>query len=445
MTLLRQRIGPWLARPTPAHLPDLEQPREEETPDRSSDETLPVAPDVTSWSNEDWISAEAKAQELFNPSSPIDRERFFSGRLSQVSDLLDAIHEKGAHAILYGERGVGKSSLANIIAAKIAPAATRIRFLRENCRPEDTFFTLWSKILFEHRFNGVSIPELLKNEAREFVVIKVLEELPKNLHYVFAFDEFDRISSPETKVAIADTIKHFSDYPKNVTIVIVGVGQSVEQLFGAHPSIQRCCRQILLPRMPKPELRGILTDRYARIGLRCSDEMTERVVDLSCGFPGYLHLAGREAALSALRARRAEITEEDYLQALGESVRRTQESIVAAYNKATYSAYDNIYKQVLLACAMASSDERGMFSAADIRDALTEILGRRIEIANFTRHLAAFCDAERGPVLRKDGKEKPIKYQFVDAALQRYVFLLARKGRSDCCPPRDTAPETRGS
>jgi len=131
--------------------------------------------------------------------------------------------------------------------------------------------------------------------------------------------------------------------------------------------------------------------------------------------------------LSALRRKSRRIEDFDYSQSIKESVRRAQESIITAYNKAIYSAKENIYKEVLLACAMARADERGMFAAADIRDALIEILGRRVEIASFTRHLAAFCDPDRGPILRKSGKKNRFQYQFVDAPLQPYIFMDARR------------------
>lgn len=381
------------------------------------------------WSDQDWGLAHATTQRLFNPSSPIDEERLFSGRLEQVNDLLNVVYEKGAHAILFGERGVGKSSLANTITAKIPPAVTNIKFLKENCRPDDTFFTLWSKILFTFQYDGVLVADYLKNETRDFVIIKILESLPKNFQYVFVFDEFDRISSLATKAAIADTIKHFSDYPQNITIVIVGVGYSIEELFGAHPSIQRCCLQIPMPRMSKPELSEILLDRYPHIGLTCNDTLVDKLIELSRGLPGFAHLAGREAALSAVRARRRIIGEADYSEAISESVRRAQESIVTDYNRAIYSAKENIYKEVLLACAMARTDERGMFGAAAIRDALIDILGRRVEIASFTRHLAAFCDPDRGPILRKTGKKNRFQYQFVDAPLQPYIFMVGRRDK----------------
>ena len=153
-------------------------------------------------------------------------------------------------------------------------------FKKENCRPEDTFFTLWSKMLWAFEYEGIPISEYLKDEDREFVIVKMLESLSRDKHYIFIFDEFDRIESAETKRAMADTIKHFSDYPQNVTIIIVGVGLSIEQLFGAHPSIERCCRQIPMQRMSDEELSEIIEDRYPAVGVKASDEMRESLVNL---------------------------------------------------------------------------------------------------------------------------------------------------------------------
>jgi Cdc6-like AAA superfamily ATPase len=379
------------------------------------------------WTEQEWGLAHAAAQRLFNPSSPIDEERLFSGRLEQVNDMLGVVYERGAHAILFGERGVGKSSLANTITSKIPAAITNLKILKQNCRPEDTFFTLWSKILFDFSYDDQMVADYLKDETRDFIVIKILESLPKTHQYVFVFDEFDRIDNHATKTAMADTIKHFSDYPQNITIIIVGVGSSIEELFGAHPSIERCCRQIKMPRMTKPELSEIITDRYPLIGLNATEQMVSRLIELSRGLPGYAHLAGREAALSAIARRSRAVENGDYTVAIREAVNRTQQSVVTAYNKAVYSAKENIYKEVLLACALAKTDEQGLFAAADVREALVDILGRKIKIAAFSRHLARFCEPDRGPVLRKSGKKNRFQYQFVDAPLQPYIFMAARR------------------
>jgi hypothetical protein len=105
---------------------------------------------------------------------------------------------------------------------------------------------------------------------------------------------------------------------------------------------------------------------------------------------------------------------------------------VSAYNKAVYSAKENIYKEVLLACALAKTDDRGKFSASAVRDTLSVILNRRIEIARFARHLEAFCDPDRGSIIRKTGKPKRFQYQFfqyqfIEAPLQPFIIMAGKR------------------
>ncbi len=56
---------------------------------------------------------------VFKPTVPIDQEQLFAGRQSQIRDVVDTINQQGQHAVLYGERGVGKTSLANMIFPKL--------------------------------------------------------------------------------------------------------------------------------------------------------------------------------------------------------------------------------------------------------------------------------------------------------------------------------------
>src|SRR3981081_4134165 len=84
----------------------------------------------------------------FSPSAPID-SRVFAGRVSQINDVLSACAQRGQHVVIFGERGAGKTSLANwlvqMLGTKFAiPACGSI-----NCDQTTTFASLWKAIFSE--------------------------------------------------------------------------------------------------------------------------------------------------------------------------------------------------------------------------------------------------------------------------------------------------------
>ncbi len=282
-------------------------------------------------------------------------------------------------------------------------------------------------MLFDFEYKGVAISELLKNESRHFIIQKMLESLNRSIQYTFIFDEFDRITDLSIKNAMADTIKHFSDYPRNITIAIVGVGFSIAELFGAHPSISRCCTQIPMPRMPNLEIGQIIEDRAPKVGIGASAANVQTLVEIAQGFPGFGHLLGREAMLSAIERHHRNIDEHDITAAMRNGVENAQDSLRRGHQTVTYAAKKNMYAEVLLACALAKKNEMGLFSASDVKDKLKEILKRPVEFGHFARHMAAFCDTSRGPILRKTGKPKRYQYQFIEAPIQPYIVMVGKR------------------
>ena len=101
-----------------------------------------------------------EAGQLFSPSAPIDAGELFAGRARQLQALLDAVSQRGQHAIVFGERGVGKTSLVNVLPGFIQ-SERPILAARCNCDSADTYTTLWRKIflrvpvVFEERSMGL--------------------------------------------------------------------------------------------------------------------------------------------------------------------------------------------------------------------------------------------------------------------------------------------------
>ena len=51
----------------------------------------------------------------FTPSQPVSDRRRFAGRIDLLTTLIRAIEEQRLHIVLYGERGVGKTSALHIL------------------------------------------------------------------------------------------------------------------------------------------------------------------------------------------------------------------------------------------------------------------------------------------------------------------------------------------
>jgi energy-coupling factor transporter ATP-binding protein EcfA2 len=85
--------------------------------------------------------------EAFRPAAPIDRRGLFSGRQEEIAELYSVISQPGQHAVIYGERGVGKTSLAVVVAELLRGSG--ILVARATCDSSDNFSTVWRKGLSE--------------------------------------------------------------------------------------------------------------------------------------------------------------------------------------------------------------------------------------------------------------------------------------------------------
>src|SRR6266699_2510500 len=93
-----------------------------------------------------WAALALQAGRVFTPSAPVDESSLFAGRHSEVRRVIDVINQTGQHAIIFGERGVGKTSLANVLHDFLAGLrAQQIIAPRVNCDGGDSFPSAWRK------------------------------------------------------------------------------------------------------------------------------------------------------------------------------------------------------------------------------------------------------------------------------------------------------------
>jgi Cdc6-like AAA superfamily ATPase len=375
--------------------------------------------------HDEWIQLEISAQDTFSPHAPIDDDALFAGRADIVSKLVETIFQKGQHAIMFGERGVGKTSLANILKDRIFSKARFVRVTKRNCTKFHDFRTMWVHALDDYEIEGKDSEAFLKKDLNPYDIYKFLEGLKKTEKQVIIFDEFDRIEEKsEVCHKLADTIKYLADYPTNATIIVIGVADSVGELFGGHQSIHRNVQQVRMPRMNATELRSIFEKRLPVLGVNMPDKLQDVIVDLSQGLPGYTHLIGQGTCVAAIQRYSLDITPRDLKTAIKRCIDGADETVRDAYLKAVRSTKPrHQYREALLACARAETNEKGFFNAASIREPFSKILGRAVDIPNYARHIKEFCDPLRGPPLIREGKPKSYEYRFSDPLLRPYVIL----------------------
>lgn len=380
-----------------------------------------------------------KLREIFRPGAPVDKYELFSGRQGQVQEVYNAIIEVGRHAILFGERGVGKTSLAQVLSEVLGNSGVQVLGSGTiNCDGTDNFSSLWHKAFREMSIAIANQKSSKAGFVRQLSLRTSLDELlpdevtPDDIRYALVnlgeasliiLDEVDRLRDHEIKTLLADTIKNLSDHRINTTLVLVGVADNVDELISEHRSIERALVQVRMPRMTKTELREIIDGGLEVAGMTIDRKAKETITHLSQGLPFYTHHFGLYAAMKAIDSDRTKIEFNDVMASIERIIEKAH-NIRSVYHRATSSPQkNNIYAEVLLACSLANTDELGYFTAGDVSHPLSTIMGKKYEIPNYIRHLKHFCKDGRGPVLQMTGEARRILYRFVDPLMQPFVLL----------------------
>jgi hypothetical protein len=327
------------------------------------------------------------------------------------------VGQPGAHAVVYGERGVGKTSLAAVTAELLT--SSNVLVARATCDSGDDFTSIWRKALGEialhSQSRGVGFAasatdvaqpaSVVLGDARAtpHAVVRGLEALAQPRPLAVFLDEFDRLDSASCRALFTDTIKALSDRVVPATLVLVGVADTIDELIREHRSVERALVQVRMPRMSREELGEI-----ARRGIEAS-QMTiqglavDRIAALSQGLPHFTHLLTQLAAQAALGERHTDVGAAEVDFAVERAIQRAQQSVTEAYLRAEPAG------PVLLACAVADEDEFGFFGADAARDAPDAALQQLVDLG----------------VLQARAGSGGTRYRFANPLLPPYVVMRA--------------------
>ena len=296
----------------------------------------------------------------FRPAREVDDPEFFAGRAAQLAQLTDSLHTIGSTPIIYGDRGLGKTSLAlqmKYIAMGddelLAASGLQGRVLGDEdqylaffvtCTDatqdfgglvqllinemEDADFTEVghenkAKRLAERTvsrkfslkaFGAESIRRYEREKSRPSYqdlsqteklqrLIKIITE-SYNQPVLLIVDEVDRLRS---SAGLASFIKATSS--ASVKFILVGIASNISSLLSDHQSLERSLFPVQVPLMDEDELYEIVEKAEAYLkeeGVNISFDhyATLKIVELAAGYPWFVHVLGQSALLLASEAER---------------------------------------------------------------------------------------------------------------------------------------------
>jgi Cdc6-like AAA superfamily ATPase len=332
--------------------------------------------------------------------------------------------------VLFGERGVGKTSLANIFWKRFYKTLSSFVVARVQAGPYDNFSSLWVRALEELHASARAAgkPEYIPIEYNfESVtpsqIRRELQKCAPNSLPIIIIDEYNEIRDDDTKTLTANLIKEFYDFSVSTTVILVGVAENISELIQDHSSIDRALIQIPLNRMSDDELKEIIYKRLSRTVMKFTGDAIWTIITLSRGLPFFTQMLSKHAAIHAIERRKLEVTNSDIEASMDMFIRDAEVSFKESYRRATRSNQDNFFQQSLLACALAKTDDHGFFTANDVVEPYSAIIGERKRHAHFEKHLRRFSSDDGGNILIKRGGERQLTFRFADPMMQPYVII----------------------
>lgn len=327
-------------------------------------------------------------EDVFTPATPVRDDMFSNRRHEDLQDRVEAVlGERGRQVVLFGETGVGKTSLVQHLCRQRG-----IEYVRVECGAtfEDTMRDVLARVLREEEVERVvanttqaelegSLFKILSSRSKagsedRVKTVKLSRSLPSLVAEALAessvrvlfLDNFENVfgkrHSKETNRAVAEMLKLFSDRSADaeadVKIVVAGIPSASEELIALDEATARRTAQIEVPRMPSDELDLILQRGGEKLGLEFEGFGRDQIVQYSDGFPYYTHLYGLHCARRAVREDSSAVTIEHFERGLDEILSDCDLRLRQAYQRAVETSGEvRVRKTVMEAMANVSELE----------------------------------------------------------------------------------------
>ena len=379
-------------------------------------------------------AAQTKLWEAFTPSRPKYSSRFFAGRRWALQRVITAVEQDQAHIVIYGPRGIGKTSLANVLAESASEVEYQV--LRYPCGSNATFEEIFRGLLSslpadnldratQARFSGAeNLAQLLpEGEFGPTDLTEILSQIKLD-HAILIIDEFDRAQDMRLKNQLAEAIKNLSDASARVTFIVIGIAHSLDELIGMHPSIQRHLVGIHLPLMTTTELERVVQAGEDASGIRFEEATRDMVVAFSKGLPYFAQLLSLHAGRAALKRGSMLVQMVDLREALEMVLLESDPLARASYDAATQDETNQLLIDVLFAAATAPFDDYGTFTVENAAEMFVDDEGKKLPKAKIQKCLEDLAQQENGRLIETwPMPASETRYAFILQTMRQYILL----------------------
>lgn len=302
-----------------------------------------------------------KLNSVVNPATPIRSIQHLKGRDQQLEEIERALYAAGRHIFIFGDRGVGKSSLAATAAYQYQSPDAEPIFVSGS--PDETFQSIIANIAVQalgrsktqqlktqesrsidfrgmrwssgHEVSTIDLASQIQSIGDATELLKQVAQKHSTKPTV-VLDEFDTIPDVAERAKFASLLKQLGDQQLELKFFITGIGQSCQELLGAHQSAHRQLATIELMRLSFEGRREIVQDAADAFNLQLDDNVNWRIALISDGYPYYVHLLVEKMLWAAFDSEKEDVglgwTE--FHEGLRVAVKETNAELRLPYEKA---------------------------------------------------------------------------------------------------------------
>jgi Cdc6-like AAA superfamily ATPase len=391
-----------------------------------------------------FAAVRAKLRHAFTPSQPVADRRLFAGRDDVLKTIIRSIEDQRLHVVLYGERGIGKTSLLHILTQAAGEARYIVVYTScgANSNFDETFRAAAAEIplLFHSGFSptgaeaekGSSLADLLPNEPLTPRKFGDLSARLTGTRVLIILDEFDRAESSAFRRDVAEVVKNLSDRLGRVQLVLAGVAADLTELVEHIPSIRRNIFALRVPKMSEAEVLQIVANGEREADLKFDSQASAFVVEVARGSPYIANLICHHAGHAALDGGRSTVVPADVAAAVDRTILEFQGRIATPAQQHVRRLFDQGRQDVLAMTSRASLAADGVFDVADVES---------------TNHISARKAQDAIEILMGENLLKPMaggdgnaRYSFVEEGLPTLIWMIwAQRNLNREATPQRTA------